>query len=179
MGTAMKWSPVWIGVAGVVAVVWYVQSRPSDAPARAPRVAETAFSPAATEQDQPVAVPQQPPEVVQAVSVTAPTRERSAPLDEGSLMNTLRGLKDTAPERSLQLAREGNQRFPDSPDAAERGWYVCRSLVDLEDFYDAREEARAMVAKYRGTEWATDIERHLLVNPLDLPGDPAPGDSAP
>jgi TolA-binding protein len=89
-------------------------------------------------------------------------------------MSTLRALGDSEPERSLQLAREAEQRFPGSADAPEQAWYVCKSLVNLERFYEARDEARAMVDQYPGTPWAEDVARHLLVNPLDLPGDPAP-----
>ncbi len=87
-------------------------------------------------------------------------------------MQTLRELGDSAPLLSLELAREGNRHYASSPDAAERGWYICKALVNLERFYDAREEAREMVTRFRGTAWAVDVERHLLVNPLDLPGDP-------
>ncbi len=117
--------------------------------------------------------------VTPALAITpasvVPAPPQAAPLpDEPTLMSTLRTLGDSEPERSLQLARDAEQRFPDSPDAAEQEWYVCKSLVNLERFYDAREEARLMVAAYPGTPWATDVQRHLLVNPLDLPGDPAP-----
>ena len=95
-------------------------------------------------------------------------------MDEPALMNTLRELGDSAPADTLRMARAGNARFPDSPDAAERTWYICKSLVNLENFYEAREEARLMVQKYPGTPFTDDVERHLLTNPLDLPGDPPP-----
>jgi len=94
------------------------------------------------------------------------------PPDDASLMRTLRALGDSEPARSLQLAREAERRFPDSLDAPERAWYVCKSLVNLERFYDAREEARRMVDEYPASPWAADVARHLLVNPLELPGAP-------
>jgi hypothetical protein len=103
----------------------------------------------------------------------APVQAVALP-DEASLMDTLRALGDSDPERSLQLARAAEQRFPASPDAAERSWYVCKALVNLERFYDARDEARRMVTDYPGTAWTADVARHLLVNPLGLTGDPAP-----
>ena len=89
-------------------------------------------------------------------------------------MSELRELGDSAPEYSLALAREGNARFATSPEAAERAWYVCKSLVNLQDFHAARDEAQAMVQRYANTSWANDVARHLLVNPLDLPSQPAP-----
>jgi len=88
-------------------------------------------------------------------------------------MHALRALGDSDPQRSLQLAREAEQGYPDSPDAAERAWYVCKSLVNLERFTDARHEAKRMVDKYSDTSWAADVARHLLVNPPGLPDDPA------
>jgi hypothetical protein len=104
----------------------------------------------------------------------------SAALAEPALMGKLRDLGDSAPLISLALAREGNQRFPDSPNAAERAWWVCKSLVNLADFTEARQEARTMVLRYPGTSFALDIERHLLINPGGPPDSPADGsDPAP
>jgi hypothetical protein len=173
MRSAMKWTSAWLAVMAASAVVWYVQSRPDNMSVRAAPVGGTASPAPVTQPREPLVERRAPADLAQP-TVTAAVREPSAPLDERSIMNTLRELGDSVPERSLKLAREGNERFPNSLDAAERGWYICKSLVNLEDFYDAREEARAMVAKYPGTEWATDVQRHLLVNPLDLPGDPPP-----
>jgi hypothetical protein len=110
--------------------------------------------------------------VVTASLAVAPVQAVALP-DEASLMSTLRALVDSDPERSLQLARAAEQRFPTSPDAAERRWYVCKSLVNLERFYDAREEAKRMADEYPGTPWTADVARHLLVNPPDLPENPA------
>jgi len=125
---------------------------------------------ASPEREQSAALPR-PPAVVPASLAVAPIKAVALP-DEASLMSTLRALGDSDPERSLQLARAAEQRLPTGPDAAERSWYVCKSLVNLERFYDAREEAKRMVNEYPDTSWAADVARHLLVNPLDLPGDP-------
>jgi hypothetical protein len=89
--------------------------------------------------------------------------------DERVLMAKLRALGATAPERALQLAREGNALFPNSPDAAERAWFVVKSLDSLGRFREGRDEARTMVERYRGSSWAADVERHTLVYPLDQP----------
>jgi hypothetical protein len=89
--------------------------------------------------------------------------------DERALMAELHALGTTAPERSLQIARAGNALFPSSPHAAERAWFVVRSLDSLGRFHEARDEARTMVERYRGSSWAADVERHTLVYPLDQP----------
>ena len=105
-------------------------------------------------------------------AATAPSAPRAAerlPLDEPTLMTNLRAFGHTDHERAIRLAREGNIRFPTSRDAAERGWYVVKSLNGLGRFHEARDEARTMVARFRGTPWADDVERHTLVYPLDQP----------
>lgn len=164
--------PVTVALVGLVAVIWYAQSKPSDAGVATHRESP---GPAATVIDrvESPAEPQSPPSVEPPDTVLVAAPPPALP-DEGALMSTLRQLGDSSPQASLEMARAGNARFPDSPDAAERAWYVCKSLVNLENFYDARDEARLMVAKYPGTPWADDVRRHLLVNPLDLPGDPPP-----
>lgn len=84
-------------------------------------------------------------------------------------MAKLRDLADADPRRSLRLAREGNLRFPGSPDAPERSWRIVKSLVNLQRFHAARDEAQAMVEQYPRTRWTLEVQRHLLVNPLDYP----------
>lgn len=74
------------------------------------------------------------------------------------------------PTLALRLARAGNQRFPASPEAAERAWIVVKSLTDMGAFDEARVEARAMVDRYRHSSWALDVARHVLSHP---PGPPA------
>ncbi len=86
---------------------------------------------------------------------------------EPDMMQRLRGMEGSDPPLTLQLAREGNARFPDSPDAAERSWMIAKSLVDMHRLREAHEEAQSMVSRYPGTSWAQDVQRHLLSNPLD------------
>lgn len=164
-----------IGAALGVAVALCIALFPADKAAKvASRSAPVAVVTPPRYREDAAPLPAAPALAITPASVAAAS-PRAAPLpDELTLMSTLRTLGDSEPERSLQLARDAEQRFPNSPDAAEQEWYVCKSLVNLERFYDAREEARLMVAAYPGTSWATDVQRHLLVNPLDLPGDPAP-----
>jgi TolA-binding protein len=66
---------------------------------------------------------------------------------------------------SLQLARDGVARFPDSPEAPEFEWNVAKSLAAMGRFKEAQAQARIMVEKYPGTSWTSDVQRHLLSNP--------------
>jgi hypothetical protein len=86
--------------------------------------------------------------------------------DEAALMEKLRSLAGSDPQQILRLAREANAKDPDSPGAAERAWMVVKSLVDLQRFSEAKDEAQTMVNRYPGTSWALDVQRHLLSNPL-------------
>jgi len=132
------------------------------------RPAATALAPPAPlPQVRAVGVPDNRATATRAVFATQP-------LDEAEIMTELRELADSSPEYSLALARQGNARFPGTPDAAERAWYICKSLVNLQDFHAARDEAKALVERYENTPWANDAARHLLVNPLDFSADPPP-----
>lgn len=90
---------------------------------------------------------------------------------EAAIMQRLHAIGETDPAAALGLALEGNARFPASADAPERGWIICRSLVDLRRFSEAVAEARVMVEQYPDTPWALDVERHLLVNPMSDPSE--------
>lgn len=94
-------------------------------------------------------------------------RDLSALVDETALMVRLHELGETSPPLSLQLAREGNARFPNSPDAPERAFIVVKSLVDMTRFKEAQEEARKMLKRYPNDPHTLDVERHLLSNPLE------------
>jgi hypothetical protein len=91
--------------------------------------------------------------------------------DEASLMAKLRELGSSNLELSLKLAQEGNERYPDSPDAVERTWFVCKSLTGLGRSEAARAEALKMVEKYPGTSFTNDVQRHVLFAPqFEPPG---------
>ena len=84
-------------------------------------------------------------------------------------MATLRDLRGSDPNLTLQLAREGNQRFAPSAETAERSWFIVKALTDLSRHDEARVEGRALVENYRQTGWAEDVYRHLFVNPPTHP----------
>jgi hypothetical protein len=162
----------------IVGSFGYIRSRADEKTARKAAPAELVADDVSNPTDIPAPRPPaaEPAEQVRVASVQAP---QPAPgLAEPALMSKLRDVADSAPLVALALAREGNQRFPDSPDAPERAWWVCKSLVNLTDFDEARVEARAMVLRYPGTPFTLDIERHLLINPGGPPESP-PEDTEP
>jgi hypothetical protein len=89
--------------------------------------------------------------------------------DEAASMQRLRALRTTSPHEALALAEELEARFPNGREAAERSYLAVRSLVDLRRFHEARDRAKSMVERFPGDRYALDVQRHLLVNPLDLP----------
>ena len=103
------------------------------------------------------------------LAANAPAPRDGVLLDEAALMDTLRELGTTDPNLTLQLAREGNQRFKESAGVAERSWFVVKALSDLGRHDEARLEGRALVDHYRETRWAEDVYRHLFVNPPTHP----------
>jgi hypothetical protein len=115
----------------------------------------------------------QPSESAEPIgSLRRPASARStAPSAEASLMAKLHELGETDPPRSLELAIQGNRLYPESKDAPERGWIICKSLVNMQRFEEAQAEARIMVERYPNTPWTLDVERHLLVNPLTHPSE--------
>jgi hypothetical protein len=80
-----------------------------------------------------------------AVAPPLTARDLAALVNEAALMVRLRQLEETDPPLSLRLAREGNARFPNSPDAPERAFIVVKSLVDMARFKEAQGEARKML----------------------------------
>jgi len=90
---------------------------------------------------------------------------------EASTMKRLHELGESDPGTALGLALADNLQFPGSPNAPERAWIICRSLVELQRFPEAVAEARVVVEQYPNTPWALDVERHLLVNPMSDPSE--------
>jgi hypothetical protein len=86
-------------------------------------------------------------------------------VDEGSLMTQLRSVEDSDSALALELAREGNRLFPESPAAAERAAVIVKSLAREGKLSEARGEAEVMVNHYAGTSWAALVEQHTGAHP--------------
>jgi hypothetical protein len=108
-----------------------------------------------------------PEAAAQPAAAPLTARDLAALVNEAALMVRLRQLGETDPPLSLRLAREGNARFPNSPDAPERAFIVVKSLVDMARFKEAQGEARKMLKAYPNDPRTLDVERHLLSNPLE------------
>ena len=76
-------------------------------------------------------------------------------------MTRLRSIKDNEPAAALELAREGNQRFPDTADAPERASIMIHALATLERPSEARGSAEDMVNHYPDSNWVREIERFM------------------
>ena len=86
-------------------------------------------------------------------------------LDEPQALATLHDLAGSDPPRSLKLAKEAVERFPDSPDAPEFEWNVVKALFNMGRLEEAKDEARVMVQEYPGSYFAGDVDHHLLHPP--------------
>ena len=135
------------------AMAWRARSagRPAEAVATAP-TPPPAVAP--TQPDPPAPPSPTPP---QPETEAAP--KSAKPLDERQLMARLRGAAKRDPALALTLAREGNRRFPSSPDAPERSSVAIHALVDLGRGMEARGEAEKMVNDYPDSEWVREVER--------------------
>jgi hypothetical protein len=80
-------------------------------------------------------------------------------LDENSLMVELRRVKESDPELALALARDGNERFPASPDAAERATISIYALTALGRSSEGRGLAEDMVNRYPDSKWVREVEQ--------------------
>lgn len=95
-----------------------------------------------------------PPAPDPAPSATA----TPALLDEASLMAQLRSLRDSGRARAVELARDGNRRFPNSADAPERTSILIHSLAREGEAAEARREAEDMVNHYPDSSWVREVE---------------------
>jgi hypothetical protein len=74
-------------------------------------------------------------------------------------MTRLRAIASSDPTAAVELAREGNRRFPDSADAPERTSILIHALSALDRPSDARGEAEDMVNHYPDSPWVQEVER--------------------
>lgn len=143
-------------VGGVAVVALVTAARRCDQPTREPAQENVAASSAPAPQPVPAAKPRPPA----LVPPTAPVPS-SAPaglLNEPQLMVRLRSIKDSNPAVAIDLARDGNRRFPDSADAPERHSILIHALANAERRSEARGEAEQMVNHYPDSDWVREIE---------------------
>ena len=59
---------------------------------------------------------------------------------------------------AVELARAGNKRFPDSPNAPERASILIHALAAQGMSREARGEAESVVNRYPDSSWVREIE---------------------
>jgi hypothetical protein len=104
----------------------------------------------------PVAAAQNTPPPAPPPSVSAETAV--ARMNEAVLMARLREVAQSDPAQTIQLARAGNKKFPDSADAPERASILIHALVTQNQLSEGRAEAEYMVNHYPDSKWVRDIE---------------------
>jgi hypothetical protein len=82
-----------------------------------------------------------------------------AAFDEGDLMRALRGAREHDPALAVELAREGNRRFPNSADAPERSSILIHALAEQGLAAEARGAAEEMVNQAPDSAWVREIEQ--------------------
>jgi hypothetical protein len=144
-------------VAGVgLGAAAFLRAKPAPPPTAS--VAPVAVEPSL---DPPGAAPH-PPGPGQSPSTTSPPpagMEAAAPLKEAVLMARLRSVAGSDFPLAVELARAGNRRFPDSPDAPERASILIHALAAEGLPRDARGEAEYAVNHYPDSSWVQEIER--------------------
>jgi hypothetical protein len=162
--TGQRWAAA-LGLLLVVlcVVLWRAGSKsgkagsPADPPAIAPAsgpAENAAPAPARAPAASTGAAGQRPPAAAGPLSAA-----ELAHLDETRLMARLRAAAGSDPALAVQLAREGNRRFPDSAAAPERASILIHALAGENLGTEARGEAENMVNHYPDSEWVREIER--------------------
>ena len=104
-----------------------------------------------------------PPTPAPSHVVALPDARPAQPAQESTEANLMLRLHNARTakqhELAIQLAREGNKRFPNTQLAPERHSILVHSLADNEQRTDARGEAEFMVNHYPDSDWVREIER--------------------
>jgi hypothetical protein len=146
-------------VGGVAVVALVTAARRCDQLGQHASVQEgEAESPAPANRPAATAPARRPPALVPPTA-PVPSSAPAGSLNEPQLMVQLRSIKDSNPAAAIDLARDGNRRFPDSADAPERHSILIHALANAEQRSEARGEAEQMVNHYPDSEWVREVER--------------------
>jgi hypothetical protein len=131
-----------------------VASAPPPAP-EAPPPAPPAPPPAATPSGPAAAAQNAPPDA----AAPAPNAQAAvARMNEAVLMAHLREVARSDSARAIEIARAGNKKFPDSPDAPERYSLLIHALITQDKLSEGRGEAEYMVNHFPDSNWVREIE---------------------
>jgi hypothetical protein len=126
--------------------------------------AERPKAPVAMDKSSPSPAASPPLAAVLSSPASSPSRASPAsappsPVDESAMMAHLRRIRDADPAAAVDLARQGNHRFPESPDAPERTSILIHALASQGRASEARGEAEDMVNRYPDSSWVQEVER--------------------
>ena len=154
-------------VLAIVIAVWHgLSADESDAAKRAaaapPAAPETA-PPTPPSPPPPAAPPSGPAAAAQNAppdaAVPAPNVQAAiARMNEAVLMAHLREVARSDSAQAIEIARAGNKKFPDSPDAPERTSILIHALITQDKLSEGRAEAEYMVNHYPDSKLVRDIE---------------------
>lgn len=153
-----------LALAAVIAI-WNAR-RPETPPPEPPAPPTPAAPPPAGPPPQPSAPPAPAPGPAAAAQNTEPPAPPPSPgvqaavarMNEAVLMERLREVAKKDSAQAIELARAGNKRFPDSPDAPERASILIHALITQNQLSEGRAEAEYMVNHYADSHWVRDIE---------------------
>jgi hypothetical protein len=130
-------------------------SAPPAAPETAPPTPPSPPPPAAPPSGPAAAAQNAPPDA----AVPAPNVQAAiARMNEAVLMAHLREVARSDSAQAIEIARAGNKKFPDSPDAPERTSILIHALITQDKLSEGRAEAEYMVNHYPDSKWVRDIE---------------------
>ena len=166
MSGKLRFGAIAIGALIVVAIAIKVWRGTSADEAAAEKPA--AEAPAAAPAPSPAPAPAPPPSTAPAAAAPNAAPAAAAPsaqveatvarMNEAVLMAHLREVARTDSAQTVEIARAGNKRFPDSPDAPERYSILIHALVTQNQLSEARGEAEYMVNHFPDSQWVRGIE---------------------
>jgi len=130
-------------------------SAPPAAPETAPPTPPSPPPPAAPPSGPAAAAQNAPPD---ATAPAANVQAAVARMNEAVLMAHLREVARSDSAQAIEIARAGNKKFPDSPDAPERTSILIHALITQDKLSEGRAEAEYMVNHYPDSKWVRDIE---------------------
>ena len=146
----------------VAIAVWHGLSADETPPGK-----QTASAPAA-EPAAPTPAPVPPPPSAPAAAAQNAAPDAAAPsaaveatvarMNEAVLMAHLREVARTDSAQTIEIARAGNKKFPDTPDAPERYSILIHALITQDKLSEGRAEAEYMVNHFPDSSWVRDIE---------------------
>jgi hypothetical protein len=164
-------------VSMAIAIAVWRGTSADEAPAEMSAAEAPAASPAPSPAPAPAPPPPTPAAAAQntapdAAAPSARVEATVARMNEAVLTAHLREVAQHDSAQAIEIARAGNKKFPEGPEAPERYSILIHALVTQNQLSEARGEAEYMVNHYPDSKWVRDIEgftgahrhRNLRVN---------------